>query len=71
MRLRLIVSEEHMSPLLEKLNGWDANIVSRDESGNQLVSLAIASVIFYFQFSNCLIASGSNILSASSYLMFT
>lgn len=37
MRLRLILSEEHMSALLEKLNGWDANIVSKDESGNQLI----------------------------------
>ncbi|KAG9131384.1 hypothetical protein Leryth_019631 [Lithospermum erythrorhizon] len=37
MRLRLIVSKENMSSLLEKLNGWDANLVSKDESGNQLI----------------------------------
>eukprot|EP00262_Sarcandra_glabra_P003755 TRINITY_DN14538_c2_g2_i2.p1 TRINITY_DN14538_c2_g2~~TRINITY_DN14538_c2_g2_i2.p1 ORF type:complete len:358 (-),score=60.39 TRINITY_DN14538_c2_g2_i2:367-1440(-) len=35
MRLRLIVSEKHFSSLMEKLNAWNANIISKDESGNQ------------------------------------
>lgn len=35
MRLRLIVSEKSYPSLLEKLNTWNANIISKDESGDQ------------------------------------
>ncbi|KAI3875348.1 hypothetical protein MKX03_027442 [Papaver bracteatum] len=36
MRLRVIVPEESSSSLMEKLNEWNAEVVSKDESGNQL-----------------------------------
>ncbi|XP_057795581.1 uncharacterized protein LOC131011761 [Salvia miltiorrhiza] len=36
MRLRLTVPEQNMPSLLEKINGWNSTIVSRDESGSQL-----------------------------------
>ncbi|KAI3972256.1 hypothetical protein MKW92_016491 [Papaver armeniacum] len=36
MRLRLIVPEESSPSLMEKLNEWNAEVVSKDESGNQL-----------------------------------
>ncbi|MCL7023881.1 hypothetical protein MKW94_001936 [Papaver nudicaule] len=39
MRLKLIVPEESLPFLMEKLNAWDAKIVSQDEYGNQLLSL--------------------------------
>ncbi|KAL0438180.1 UNVERIFIED_CONTAM: Ribosome maturation protein SBDS [Sesamum latifolium] len=35
MRLRLTIPEENISPLLEKINGWNSTIISRDESGSQ------------------------------------
>lgn len=35
MRLRLIVPEKNFSVLMDKLDGWNARIVSKDESGNQ------------------------------------
>lgn len=36
MRLRLIVPQQNISSLSEKLNGWDAKIVSRDESESHI-----------------------------------
>ncbi|CAA7405298.1 unnamed protein product [Spirodela intermedia] len=36
MRLRLIIPEGSISPLMEKLSTWGANVISKDESGNQL-----------------------------------
>ncbi|RZC92782.1 hypothetical protein C5167_029512 [Papaver somniferum] len=36
MRLRLIIPEESSSSLMEKLNAWNADIASKDESGNQI-----------------------------------
>lgn len=36
MRLRLTVPEQNISSLTEKLNGWDAKVVSRDESVLQI-----------------------------------
>ncbi|EEF42033.1 ribosome maturation protein SBDS [Ricinus communis] len=36
MRLRLAISEPNISSLLEKLNTWNATVVSKDESGSQL-----------------------------------
>ncbi|XP_021675732.2 uncharacterized protein LOC110661414 isoform X2 [Hevea brasiliensis] len=36
MRLRLIIAKPNLSTLLEKLNAWNATIVSKDESGSQL-----------------------------------
>lgn len=36
MRLRLIIAEPNLFTLLEKLNAWNANIVSKDESGSQI-----------------------------------
>ncbi|CAK9134243.1 unnamed protein product [Ilex paraguariensis] len=36
MRLRLTVPEQNFSSVLEKLNTWNASVVSRDESGSQL-----------------------------------
>ncbi|KAF2306832.1 hypothetical protein GH714_021845 [Hevea brasiliensis] len=36
MRLRLIIAKPNLSTLLEKLNPWNATIVSKDESGSQL-----------------------------------
>ncbi|KAA8538332.1 hypothetical protein F0562_027845 [Nyssa sinensis] len=36
MRLRLAVPEQNFSSLLEKLNAWNASIVSKDETGSQL-----------------------------------
>ncbi|XP_043722083.1 ribosome maturation protein SBDS [Telopea speciosissima] len=36
MRLRLTVPENHFSSVMEKLNSWNGNVVSKDESGNQL-----------------------------------
>ncbi|PIA47718.1 hypothetical protein AQUCO_01400367v1 [Aquilegia coerulea] len=36
MRLRLIISKEKFSSLLEKLDVWSTNIVSKDESGDHL-----------------------------------
>ncbi|KAH7525199.1 uncharacterized protein LOC107435977 [Ziziphus jujuba] len=35
MRLRLTVPKEELSSLKEKLNSWNANIVSEDQSGSQ------------------------------------
>ncbi|KAL3840064.1 hypothetical protein ACJIZ3_024655 [Penstemon smallii] len=37
MRLRLTVPEQNISSLLEKLNEWNSTIVSRDESGSQMI----------------------------------
>ncbi|RZC62290.1 hypothetical protein C5167_024071 [Papaver somniferum] len=39
MRLKLVVPEESLPFLMEKLNAWNAEIVSQDEYGNQLVAL--------------------------------
>ncbi|KAL8485338.1 hypothetical protein ACS0TY_027582 [Phlomoides rotata] len=36
MRLRLTVPEQVMPSLLEKINGWNSTVVSRDGSGSQL-----------------------------------
>lgn len=36
MRLRLTVPEQEFSSISEKLNTWNASIVSKDESGNHL-----------------------------------
>ncbi|KAM7258576.1 hypothetical protein ACFE04_014317 [Oxalis oulophora] len=36
MRVKLSLPLENLPPLMEKLNAWDANIVSKDESGNHL-----------------------------------
>lgn len=36
MRLRLTVPEKEFSSISEKLNTWNAIIVSKDESGNHL-----------------------------------
>ncbi|MQL76545.1 hypothetical protein Taro_008928 [Colocasia esculenta] len=36
MRLRLIIPERNTSSLMEKLNIWNANVISKDESANQL-----------------------------------
>ncbi|GMH00882.1 hypothetical protein Nepgr_002721 [Nepenthes gracilis] len=36
MRLRLTLPGQNLSPLLEKLNIWNANIMSKDESPSQL-----------------------------------
>ncbi|XP_058207987.1 uncharacterized protein LOC131321019 [Rhododendron vialii] len=36
MRLRLTVPEQEFSSISEKLNSWNASIVSKDESGNHL-----------------------------------
>lgn len=36
MRLRLNVPEEGFSSLMEKLNSWNAKIVSKDQAGSQL-----------------------------------
>ncbi|KAG6509453.1 ribosome maturation protein SBDS-like [Zingiber officinale] len=35
MRLRLVVPEKRFSTLMEKLSDWNANITSKDESGNE------------------------------------
>ncbi|PKA47517.1 hypothetical protein AXF42_Ash014713 [Apostasia shenzhenica] len=35
MRMRLIIPETNLSTLMDKLGGWNANIVLRDESGSQ------------------------------------
>lgn len=49
MRLRLIIAEPNLFTLLEKLNAWNANIVSKDESGSQIsvvsFSLLCVSII--------------------------
>lgn len=34
MRLRLIVPEKNIPTLMEKLNDWNANVTSKDESGS-------------------------------------
>ncbi|KAL5555236.1 hypothetical protein UlMin_037472 [Ulmus minor] len=50
MRLRLTLPKQEFSSLMDKLNGWNAKIVSKNQSGNQLI------VILYFacsQFRNC------------------
>lgn len=36
MRLRLTVPGENLSSLMDKLNGWNANIISKDESADQI-----------------------------------
>ncbi|KAL1543745.1 ribosome maturation protein SBDS-like [Salvia divinorum] len=36
MRLRCTVPEQNMPSLLEKINGWNSTIISREESGSQL-----------------------------------
>ncbi|CAN6458634.1 unnamed protein product [Victoria cruziana] len=36
MRLRLIVPEKNISPLMEKLNAWNASIASKEVSASQL-----------------------------------
>ncbi|KAL8171941.1 hypothetical protein V2J09_023745 [Rumex salicifolius] len=36
MRVRLTVPQQNYSTLSEKLSSWNANLVSKDESGNQL-----------------------------------
>lgn len=43
MRLRLTVPEQNMPSVLEKVNGWNSTIVSRDESGNQLSVVSLIS----------------------------
>lgn len=43
MRLRLIVPEKNFSVLIDKLNGWNANVVSKDESGNQQSVVSLRS----------------------------
>jgi len=45
MRLRITADQQNFPSILEKLNAWNADIVTKDESGNQLsiVSSADAS----------------------------
>lgn len=47
MRLKLIVPEQNISSLMEKLNAWNASVVLKDESGSQLsiVSFEFASLM--------------------------
>lgn len=47
MRLRLVVPEKSFTTLMEKLSGWNANITSKDESGNEpsIVSNVIRNYI--------------------------
>lgn len=35
MKIRLCVPEKNVSSLMEKLNDWNASIVSKDDSGSQ------------------------------------
>lgn len=46
MRLRLTVPEQEVSALLEKLTAWNASIVSKDPSGNQLSIVSLNSQVF-------------------------
>lgn len=47
MRLRLYVPEKNYSSLLEKLNIWNATIVSKDDFGNQP---SIVSLVTFYLF---------------------
>ncbi|KAI3903708.1 hypothetical protein MKW98_032362 [Papaver atlanticum] len=46
IRLRLIIPEESLCSLMEKLNEWNAEVVSKDESGNQLSLSVRLSLVF-------------------------
>ncbi|KAG6522648.1 hypothetical protein ZIOFF_019794 [Zingiber officinale] len=48
MRLRLVVPEKSFPTLIEKLSGWNPNITSKDESGNEpsLVSIVVGNCIY-------------------------
>lgn len=48
MRLRLIIPEGSISPLLEKLSSWGANIISKDESGSQLYVVSLLAPMSYY-----------------------
>ncbi|KAK9735050.1 hypothetical protein RND81_04G180500 [Saponaria officinalis] len=39
MRLRITIPQQNFSSLLEKLNAWDADIVSKEESGSQFSAI--------------------------------
>ncbi|KAH9604345.1 hypothetical protein KSS87_010333 [Heliosperma pusillum] len=39
MRLRISISQQNFPSLLEKINAWDAEIVSKEESGTQLSAI--------------------------------
>ena len=43
MRLQLTVPQQNFSSLLEKLNVWNASIVSKDESGGQPSTVSLRS----------------------------
>ncbi|XP_074588421.1 uncharacterized protein LOC141844280 [Curcuma longa] len=52
MRLRLVVPEKSFSTLMEKLGDWNANITSKDESGNE-PSIVSNMVRNYIRISLC------------------
>ncbi|KAI3856339.1 hypothetical protein MKW92_000345 [Papaver armeniacum] len=49
MRLKLVVPEEGLPFLMEKLNAWNAEIVSQDGYGNQLVALVCEIAPSFFR----------------------
>ncbi|KAI3925917.1 hypothetical protein MKW98_028053 [Papaver atlanticum] len=49
MRLKLVVPEEGLPFLMEKLNSWSAEIVSQDGYGNQLVALVCEIAPSFFR----------------------
>ena len=48
MRLRLTIPEQGLSSLMEKLNEWNAKVVSKDQSGSQhsIVCLTIQYYLY-------------------------
>lgn len=50
MRLRLTVPEPQFSSLMEKLNAWNANIVSKDQSGNQISVVSMNCYVLELRF---------------------
>ncbi|KAL5560468.1 hypothetical protein UlMin_036679 [Ulmus minor] len=47
MRLRLTLPEQEFSSLVDKLNGWTAKIVSKNQSGSQLIVICELDPGFY------------------------
>lgn len=47
MRVGLTVPEQNISSLMEKLDAWDASIVSKDNSGSQLSLVSVFLLLKY------------------------
>lgn len=68
MRLRLYVPEKNYSSLLEKLNIWNATIVSKDDFGSQPSIVSLGS---FYLFTDVLTANYSRLLSYDLFISFS